>query len=303
MARWVERTWLGIGGPAARGCRRSWITCARCSRGLRELERRGLPDAADLGDSFADLFADTGGSSPVEIMTIHKAKGLEFDMVVLPALDRHPGSNRDQLLLTHQFARTGRDGMVMAARPAVGADKDRLFEFLRRRAQDATALEAERLLYVACTRAKWQLHLTATIDSHDEDPDEGSGKADGEAADEPDSAGQWKPHVGSLLAVLWPTVGPNFAATAPPSVMDSPSARDAPAAGAALEPDYAAGRCAACPATGLRPTFSRRSARILRCLVSLREETAVFDWAGETARRVGSLVHAELQVMDLERTR
>ena len=30
----------------------------------------------------------------------------------------------------------------------------------------------------------------------------------------------------------------------------------------------------------------------------LREETPVFDWAGETARRVGSLVHAELQVMD-----
>jgi ATP-dependent exoDNAse (exonuclease V) beta subunit len=33
---------------------------------------------------------------------------------------------------------------------------------------------------------------------------------------------------------------------------------------------------------------------------ALREETPVFDWAGETARRVGSLVHAELQVMDLE---
>ena len=28
----------------------------------------------------------------------------------------------------------------------------------------------------------------------------------------------------------------------------------------------------------------------------------VFDWAGETARRVGSLVHAELQVMDLRRS-
>ncbi len=33
----------------------------------------------------------------------------------------------------------------------------------------------------------------------------------------------------------------------------------------------------------------------------LREEWPVFDWAGETARRVGSLVHAELQAMDLTR--
>jgi len=31
----------------------------------------------------------------------------------------------------------------------------------------------------------------------------------------------------------------------------------------------------------------------------LREETPVFDWAGETARRVGSLVHAELHAMDV----
>jgi ATP-dependent exoDNAse (exonuclease V) beta subunit len=31
----------------------------------------------------------------------------------------------------------------------------------------------------------------------------------------------------------------------------------------------------------------------------LREETPVFDWVGETARRVGILVHAELQAMDV----
>jgi ATP-dependent exoDNAse (exonuclease V) beta subunit len=32
----------------------------------------------------------------------------------------------------------------------------------------------------------------------------------------------------------------------------------------------------------------------------LRDETPIFDWAGETARRVGSLVHAELQGLRLE---
>ncbi len=39
------------------------------------------------------------------------------------------------------------------------------------------------------------------------------------------------------------------------------------------------------------PEASTQTARI---------ETTVFDWAGETARRVGSLVHAELQNMDLD---
>jgi ATP-dependent helicase/nuclease subunit A len=32
---------------------------------------------------------------------------------------------------------------------------------------------------------------------------------------------------------------------------------------------------------------------------ALRDETPVFDWAGETARRCGTLVHAELQAMDV----
>ncbi len=286
IARWAERTWLGIGGPSCVADPSDLDHVRAVFARLRELEQRGLPDPADLADGFADLFADTGGASAVEIMTIHKAKGLEFDMVVLPALDRHPGSNRDQLLLMHQFARTSRDGMVMAARPAVGADKDRLFEFLRRRDQEAAALESERLLYVACTRAKWQLHLTAVIDSHEEDPDEGSAEAD--------TGRRWKPRVGSLLAVLWPTVGRDFAAVARSAVIDSPSAPDGPVVrGGPLRrvprdwsPANAFAQIGATPAVPPTP----------------REETPIFDWAGETARRVGSLVHAELQVMDLERT-
>jgi ATP-dependent exoDNAse (exonuclease V) beta subunit len=32
---------------------------------------------------------------------------------------------------------------------------------------------------------------------------------------------------------------------------------------------------------------------------ALREETPIFDWAGETARRVGTLVHAELNAIDV----
>ena len=298
IARWVERTWLGLGGPSCVADQSELDHVRVVFARLRELEQRGLPDAADLAQSFADLYADSGASNFVEIMTIHKAKGLEFDMVVLPALERCPGPNRDQLLLTHQFARTSRDGMVMAARPAVGADKDRLFEFLRRRAQDAAGLEAERLLYVACTRAKWQLHLTATVDSRWEDRDqeteEAAGESAEEAAEEAHNAQRVKPRAGSLLAVLWPTVGPEFAAAARSSAMDSRSVPDAPVTGGGplrrvpldWSPVNVFAQIGANPALPVTP----------------REETPVFDWVGETARRVGSLVHAELQAMDIERS-
>jgi ATP-dependent exoDNAse (exonuclease V) beta subunit len=263
MARWVERTWLGLGGASCASSAQDLELASAAFARLRELEQRGLPDAADLALSFADLYADHGVASAVEIMTIHKAKGLEFDMVVLPALDRHIPRSRNQLLVWHEFARTGRDGMVMAARPAVGADRDRLFEFLRHQLRDAAALEAQRLLYVACTRAKWQLRLTATMGT--------------------------APRAGSLLAVLWPVVGAEFAVTEP---VPSPQGRGvgAPRGGPLwrVPKDWIA-------SLDIGPLTTES----MSAPPTLREEWPVFDWAGETARRVGTLVHAELQAMDV----
>jgi ATP-dependent helicase/nuclease subunit A len=271
LTRWVERTWLGLGGASCAASPQDLDLAGAAFGRLRELEQRGLPDAADLPDSFADLYADHGAASHVEIMTIHKAKGLEFDMVVLPALDRHVPRSRDQLLVTHQFARTGRDGMVMAARPGVGADSDRLFDFLRRQLREAAGLEAQRLLYVACTRAKWRLRLTATV---------------GEPGE------PWSPRAGSLLAVIWPVLGAEFA-------LDD----RAPGLGS-----VAPGRDSRAPRGGPLARVPRNwtpqvdggpfPPAPISAPPALREETPVFDWAGETARRVGTLVHAELQAMN-----
>ncbi len=308
LTRWVERTWFAIGGPACTTDARELDHVRAVFGRLRELERRGLPDPADLVQSFADLYAGHGGASAVEIMTIHKAKGLEFDMVVLPALDRHTRFSRDELLLTHQFARTGRDGMVMAARPAVGADRSRLFEFLRLQARDASGLEAERLLYVACTRAKWQLHLTATTSAPDEvdEVDEVDGGLDDDAdRDAPEGAAEraqpcWKPHPGSLLAELWPMFEAEFEVkAASPSSPASPSLPE----GAPLEATLRGG-----PIRRLPVDWAPSAGALelpdqdIASPEAVRDETPLFDWVGETARRVGSLVHAELQVMRLEQS-
>jgi ATP-dependent helicase/nuclease subunit A len=288
LARWIERTWLGLGGAGCAASPQELELAAAAFARLRDLEQHGMPDAADLPGSFSDLYADHGVAGSVEIMTIHKAKGLEFDMVVLPALDRHIPGSRDQLLVSHQFARTGRDGMVMAARPAVGADRDRLFDFLRHQLRDAAGLEAERLLYVACTRAKWQLRLSARIGRMEEAEDPG----DDEETEESLARRAWSPRAGSLLAVLWPVLGAEFAATADAAKIQGHEA-GAPRGGPLSRvprdwiPAAAAGLAAA---------------EILSAPPGLREETPIFDWAGETARRVGTLVHAELQAMDAAAT-
>ena len=281
LTRWVERTWLGLGGASCAASPRDLELAGAAFARLRELEERGLPDAADLPGSFADLYADHGVPSAVEIMTIHKAKGLEFDMVVVPALDRFVPVSRDQLLLTHQFARTGRDGLVMAARPGAGADRDRLFDFLRRQLREAASLEAERLLYVACTRARWRLLLTARI---------GGAEEGEESVEKRPARAVWSPRRGSLLAVLWPVVRARFS----PAIREAaqPEGGGPPRGGPwfRVPHDWAPRLDLRLP---LEPTPT---------LPTARAETPVFDWAGETARRVGTLVHAELHAMDIARS-
>jgi ATP-dependent helicase/nuclease subunit A len=283
ISRWVEQTWLALGGPACASGPEDLDHVGTVFARLALLEERGLPDPADFESGFSDLFASTSAPSAVEIMTIHKAKGLEFDMVIVPALDRHIPLHRDQLLLSHQFSRAARDGLVMAARPGIGAEPDDLFEFLRRQTRDAAALEAERLLYVACTRAKWRLHLSAMIGRREESE---------ETIGDSKPRAPWKPRAGSLLAVLWPVAAAEFALD-----HKSPHFEErgdvAPRGG----PLHRLPRDWSPPADDALPTGESLAAS-----TALREETPVFDWAGETARRVGSLVHAELQVMDAERS-
>jgi ATP-dependent helicase/nuclease subunit A len=269
--RWVENTWLALGGAAIAGEERD--LAAPFFARLRELGARGLPDVSELDAAFDDLYANADSTASVEIMTIHKAKGLEFDMVVVPALDESAPPGRNPLLLAHPFARVARDGMVMAAKPPVGMIEDPLFNFLKRQVQDANALEAERLLYVACTRAKRHLWLSATLER--------------EARPKPGAPPEVRaPRQGSLLHVLWPVAreafleielgehGETMPAEPPPPLKRLPIGWAAPEL---VAPQLIAPQLA---------TTKQELARV------------EFDWAGETARRIGSLVHAELQQLD-----
>ena len=269
VARWVEQTWLALGGASCATGAHDLAHVSLVLQRLSALEESGMPDAAELTTSFADLYAEQQDQAAVEIMTIHKAKGLEFDMVVVPALDRRTSTANDQLLPVHQFSRASRDGMVMAARPGVGHEADELFDYLKYQLRDAAALEAQRLLYVACTRAKSRLYLTATMQKRVAASDDA-----------------WKPMQGNLLAVLWPAAKNDFQFIE--SEPHGPEQLDSPRGGPIRR----------VPADFSPLDDTREWAESVD--TAAREEFPVFDWAGETARRVGSLVHAELQFMDLD---
>jgi ATP-dependent exoDNAse (exonuclease V) beta subunit len=277
-ARWIESTWLRLGGAACAASAADLDLAAAAFARLRVLDEQGMPDAADMQDCFADLFAEPGMPAGIEIMTIHKAKGLEFDFVVVPSLDRSVPRGRDQLLLLHEFARSGRDGMIMAARPPVGADSDPLFDFLQRQLRDAAGLEAQRLLYVACTRAKRQLRLTAMTGD----------------ADESEEPQVFNPRAASLLAELWPVVQAQFER---PSAAAGSTAPESPTDGAPR-----GGPLSRLPLDWQPPPLPAPASSEGLAPAAAGDPWPEFDWAGETARRVGTLVHAELRSLDPTRT-
>ncbi|MDR1994882.1 UvrD-helicase domain-containing protein [Azonexus sp.] len=198
--RWLEAVWLLLGGPR---CLESPAALADVEAFFALFDRlaaAGRLDAETLAARASELFApaDPQGGA-VQMMTVHKSKGLEFDTVIVPGLHRETGANDSSLLLWDEVA--GPDGgehLLVAPLKARGADagEPTAYDYLRRLESERAGHEDERLLYVAATRAIRRLHLVGVA-----------------VADERKEDGLRPPPVGSLLKLLWPGVAqPVFAA-------------------------------------------------------------------------------------------
>ena len=118
----------------------------------------GEPDKLEI-----DLPRD--GRAGVRIMTIHKSKGLEFPVVILPQAN-NAGSDR-----SGQEAWFWEDETGPTFKPpaAIGErSRNAFFDRSRRRREAMESAELKRLLYVALTRAESQVIVTAT-ESRNED--------------------------------------------------------------------------------------------------------------------------------------
>lgn len=261
----VEGAWLALGGPA---CVEREVELEDADIYLDHLEASercgALDDVADFEASIEKLFAlpDLEAPERLQVMTIHKAKGLEFDVVIVPGLDAGTGRDDRRLFM---WMDTPGGALLLAPINATGADDDPVYKFMRDVERRKADHENARLLYVAATRARRELHLLgcARLDDHGAPQD---------------------PPKGSLLQKLWPVVCGDFAALATaPAATVLPGVPGA-SQGALRRLDVAAFAYDVPPAVPWQPAGE---ARIVDGLE--------FSWVGDTARRIGSVVHRRLQ--------
>jgi len=164
----VESTWMQLGGPAVVDAA-DRADANRIFELLDQLDGGGdLERISDLERGLAKLYAtpDPGAGPELQVMTIHKAKGLEFDTVIVPGLGRPPRSGDKPLLrwLEHPDY-----GLLLAPVPPVGAEDDEIYRAIGNILTERDRHETLRLLYVAATRAKKQLHLLGHVRQSDDE--------------------------------------------------------------------------------------------------------------------------------------
>ena len=195
--RWIEGIWQCLGGPLCLTQPADLLDAYAYFDALDRITQHGQLQLDRLDDEVSRLYAapDPLGDPKLQLMTIHKSKGLEFDTVIVPGLHRKaPNDDKPLLLWDEVLCNDGQERLVVASdAPRDLADTPSALKYkLLKSFEQARGLhESQRLLYVAVTRAKRQLHLLGQVALNEESQPK-------------------PPTPSSLLHLLWPVVSPQF---------------------------------------------------------------------------------------------
>jgi ATP-dependent exoDNAse (exonuclease V) beta subunit len=263
LRSWVEGAWTALGAPA-------YLTAQELGDAdtalelIERLDRGGeIRPLHALEERLAGLFAspDPLADPGLQVLTIHKAKGLEFDTVLLPGLGRAP--RRDPRRLLYWLETPDEQLLLAPLPPRMAGARDPVADYIRSLDQEKEREERSRVLYVAMTRARERVFLW------------------GHAAVGRDGA--VVPEHRSLLENLWPAVREVYQDVVPPSAAEGaaepPPVRPLRRLSLAWRPPAPAPAVTA--PIGAEPVGTAPSPE--------------FDWAGDTARHVGTVAHRLLE--------
>ncbi len=270
----VESFWVQLGGPATLSNKTDLENCSTYFSLLESLDQGGtIEDLKELLDDVSQLYAtpDLKADNQLQVMTIHKAKGLEFDHVILPGLGRSPRSNQGGLLVWLLRQRENQqEDLVLAPIREAGSYQAPIYDYINNTDKAKQSYEDARLLYVATTRTKKTLHLLGHASVKE--------KKDGITCDAQSR---------SLLGYLWPTVKSIYEQCMPASIEQSEeeSIVVINQETKRLNKDWKM----PCAPTGIKWQQATKDEP---------EEDPVlieFEWAGETTKHIGSVVHNGIQ--------
>ena len=273
LRRAVESVWISLGGPATLDDVTDLENVQAYFELLEQFDCGGeLRSRDQFMDNMEKLFAapDVHADETFQIMTIHKAKGLEFDFVVLPGLGRSSARDEAQLLVWSENPHGMHQDLLLAPIREAGQDEAPVYDFVRRLEQEKQDYEQGRLLYVAATRAKQQLFLLGSVSLNQK----------GELN---------RPRSGSLLAQLWPVVETEFqqAYERYQPLEKQPEAESN--AGNRLRRLTSDWTQPAVPeAVPWKQQYDQEE---------LSESLPEYEWAGETIKQIGTVVHQYIQLI------
>lgn len=188
LRQWIEGIWLALGGPATLLDAQDINDIPTFFALLEQHQQAGnITDWQSFTRAVGKLYAAPreNADANLQVMTMHKSKGLEFDHVVIPRLHKLSPSDGQQLLLWRErLSHEGERQLLLGPLAPVGGDKDKLYKYIQKEAALQLHYESTRLFYVGCTRAIKKLYLFATLAQTDE--------------------GEWKaPPKKSFLSSIW----------------------------------------------------------------------------------------------------
>jgi len=164
LAAWLESLWRRLGGAELYASPSAAEDAESLFLLVERLAPHGGLDPARLDAALARLYAapESGADDDgvVEIMTMHKSKGLQFDTVILYGLHKAPRAERAPLV---SFEQSGERVLFGPVKPRADTEADPVSRYLGLREKRRAAYETDRLLYVAATRARHRLHLVGNV--------------------------------------------------------------------------------------------------------------------------------------------
>jgi ATP-dependent exoDNAse (exonuclease V) beta subunit len=198
VSRWIRGVWLMLNGSSCLWEPGDVVDVQAFFSCLDALDRSNQFSPERMAFEITKLFAapDSHGEN-LQMMTIHKSKGLEFDTVILPGLGASTGGNNsDKPLVLWEEVSVGNQQELLAAPyiPKGARDKDKVspYDYLEAREKERDANESARVLYVAATRVERKLHLVGVASQN--------------------AKGEINPTKNTYLDLLWNTIGPEFEA-------------------------------------------------------------------------------------------